>query len=255
MAGGNKKKKKPAANPARGFATTSVVSKGKLEALQQDTISTEASDIDSPASVSTAPTSEDVKPTETVAPEKERELHELSPEELEAQLETSELQQLVEQHAAKARKEASRQVSRLQTDRRVLRGQAEHLIIKDWLPDELMQQLLELTLQDEKAQLNDPSSNERPNVRKTFTEDILLTKVWQLRLCLLELYISAQRVEEVLRHLIHHPPSEESATQLWGLPEALEWLALHCREDELLGYDTEPPKHAPPFVSDVQPGK
>lgn len=252
MAGGNnKKKKKPVANPARGFATTSIVSKQKAGTLQ-DNISTDASEVGSPATAPTSVASEHVKSIEATAAGDERELHELSPEELEAQLEISELQQLVEKHAVKTRKEASRQVSRLQIDRRILRGQAEQLSVREWLPDELMQQILELTLQEAQGNFSKP---EQAVARTPLTEDALLAKVWQLRLCLLELDIPSARVEGVLKYLISHPPSEESATQLWGLPEALDWLALRCRSDELLDYDTERSIQARYSAANSRPGR
>lgn len=44
MAGGNKKKKKPAANPARGVATTSIQSKTKTESAK-DTDGTDVSEM------------------------------------------------------------------------------------------------------------------------------------------------------------------------------------------------------------------
>ena len=95
------KKKKPAANPARGFATTSVASKPKPEA----TSSVEPSGVNTPDTNATMPAAKDDDTTNTSSAQPERELHELSPEELEAQLEASELQQFVEQYAAKVRKE------------------------------------------------------------------------------------------------------------------------------------------------------
>nr|GFD56608.1 hypothetical protein [Tanacetum cinerariifolium] len=50
-----------------------------------------------------------------------------TPEELEAQLERDELQLLVEKHAAKVRRESRRQVTKFETDRRVLRAQSHHM--------------------------------------------------------------------------------------------------------------------------------
>ncbi|KAI7128075.1 hypothetical protein KC324_g17334, partial [Hortaea werneckii] len=117
MAGGNKKKKtKPTANPARGFATTSLP---KANKPVSDPSTDEANASGAATPDTTAPpsvASQSNRPDEEKT-EKQRELHELSPEELEAQLEASDLQQFVEQNAAKVRKESARQASRLETDK------------------------------------------------------------------------------------------------------------------------------------------
>ncbi|KAI5364302.1 Putative helicase, P-loop containing nucleoside triphosphate hydrolase [Septoria linicola] len=236
MPAGNKKKKKPAANPARGFATTSVASKPKSE---------DASEANSaiPSGVATPASKKDVT-TATVQhvdsgsaqPSVDRELHELSPEELEAQLEASELQQFVEKHAAKIKKEALRQVTRLQTDKRVLRGQADYLSVKDWLPEEIMQQILDLTVADLK---HDTSTQKRTSLPP---EDDLVAKVWQLRTCLFDLDLPSARVNEVLGWVVANPPVESSTGTVWGLEECLEWLSLHCQPGELEEYDYQKPK-------------
>ena len=78
------KKKKPAANPARGFATTSVASKPKPE-KPEDASSVEPSGVNTPSTKAATPATKN----DTTTKNAERELHELSPEELEAQLEAS----------------------------------------------------------------------------------------------------------------------------------------------------------------------
>lgn len=230
MAGGTKKKKKPAANPARGFATTSVASKPKTEDASEAT-STDPSNVATPAVAASAAKTTSSRPTQNGSAAPERELHELNPEELEAQLEASELQQFVEKHGPKVKKETARQVTRLQTDRRLLRGQADFLSVKDWLPDELMQQILDLTLADLKHDSNTEKKSSSP------VGDDLVAKVWQLRQCLLDLAIPLDRVSEVVGWIISNPPAESSASLAWGLEECLEWLALHCEVGELDVYD------------------
>lgn len=234
MAGGNKKKKKPAANPARGFATTSTASKPKPEDASEAT-STDPSNVATPATAAAAKTASS-QPTQNGSAGAERELHELNPEELEAQLEASELHQFVEKYGAKVKKETARQVTRLQTDRRLLRGQADFLSVKDWLPDELMQQILDLTLADIKHDSNTEKRSSSP------IGDDLTAKVWQLRQCLLDLAIPLDRVNEVVGWVISNPPAESSASLAWGLEECLEWLALHCGVGELDDYDFQKQK-------------
>ncbi|KAF2763940.1 P-loop containing nucleoside triphosphate hydrolase protein [Teratosphaeria nubilosa] len=236
MAGGSKKKKtKHVANPARGFATTSLQSKAKTAVETSEHVnSSDASVIATPDTVSApnAPMSaNDSKRKAGVT----RELHELNPEELEAQLEASELQQFVEQNAAKVRKESSRHASRLETDKRLLRGQADYLSVKDWLPEELMQQILEFTL----AEYDSEQSGSRAPVG-----DDLLAKVWTLRCCLLDLGIPLDRVNDVLGWLVSHPPPQDG-NSLWGLADALDWLSLHCTSADLSDYDYQRPKAVP----------
>jgi ATP-dependent RNA helicase DHX29 len=226
------KKKKPAANPARGFATTSVASKPKLEAPSEEKSNpAKTSDKQDVKSSSAPPVSNTTARQDTSAADT-RELHELSPEELEAQLEASALQQFVEQNAVKVKKETARQVARYQTDRRLLRTQAEFLSLKDWLPDELMQQILELISSDLKQ---DPATARKIEPSR---KDDVAAKVWIVQQCLLDLAIPAERVDEVLAWLVRNPPSSTLATQAWGIEECLEWLALNCRPDELDEYES-----------------
>lgn len=239
------KKKKPAANPARGFATTSVASKPKPEKAVD--ASTDVSGTATPATPATVPTSVASEEQQASGPEKtkERELHELSPEELERQLETSELQGLVEAQGPKARKESARQISRLQTDRRVFRGQADALAVKEWLPEELMQQILDLVLDEEE----NASSSDKTRSLKNYSEDDMLSRIWQLHLTLTDLGIEPHRVLETLQYMLAHPPADNSYVA-WGLSEALEWLALHAESAELGEYDA--PKRR---IQQNRPGK
>jgi ATP-dependent RNA helicase DHX29 len=81
------KKKKPAANPARGFATTSIASKPKAEKPPESAaiLPKEETPVSLPV-VSSAPKEDSLKHVPQ------------TPEELEAQLERDELQLLVEKH-------------------------------------------------------------------------------------------------------------------------------------------------------------
>ena len=224
MAGGNKKKK-PAANPARGFATTSIASKVKPEKSSET--SNDVSENVSSVATNTPATSEDLPAREVPNATKQRELHELSPEELETQLEQSELQQLVDQQGPKARKEALRQSSRLQTDRRVMRTQAENLTTKEWLPDELMRHIIDLTV--EESTITSTSESKFESL-KAVIEEVALLRVWQLYLVLCELNLSEARVTQALERVLSFPPLENSSSPIWGLNEILEWLALHAKK-------------------------
>lgn len=225
------KKKKPAANPARGFATTSVASKPKPE----NASSVEPSGVSTPDTKATTPAAKDEDGSQQTSTKPERELHELSPEELEAQLEASELQQFVEQYATKVRKESSRHVTRMQTDKRLFRGQSDYMSVRDWLPDDLTQQIVDFASQ---GNIDLPNTNKRVLPKG----DELLSRVWQLRLCLFGLEIPAEKVDEVIVHILSNPPSEDASGQPWGLPEAFDWLSWNCDNKDLKDYDYEKPK-------------
>jgi len=237
MAGAKKKKTKPVANPARGFATTSIAS--KLKAEKSTDIGNDASETSSVAAGSTSAPSEDVQAPQAATTTDSRELHELTPEELELQLERSELQIVVEQHGPKVRKESSRQINRLRTDRRVFRGQAEPLRVAEWLPDELMQQIVDFAMHEEQSV---PPTETRADLSLRTAENVMLSRVWQLSVVLGDMDLSEDSVSRALHHVMSTSPAEEPSTSIWGLNEALEWLSLHCERGELLNYDASKPR-------------
>ncbi|KAF2858808.1 hypothetical protein K470DRAFT_250448, partial [Piedraia hortae CBS 480.64] len=119
--------------------------------------------------------------------------------------------------------------------RRVLRSQAEPLP-NNWISDELVQEIIELTLAEETA-------------TNTAIEADALPKLWILSSCLLELGISQERVDEVLQHSLCYPPIDSSSTT-WSLNDALDWLSLRCDLEELGEYDVE--KHVT-FAEEAEP--
>ncbi|KAG8623728.1 hypothetical protein KVT40_008704 [Elsinoe batatas] len=231
MAGGTKKKKKPASNPARGFATTSIASKTKVdqpEKLPEPVVKAQSSSDGSKRKGSTDAS----EPVETQSSTiKEKDLKDLSPEELEAQLELSDLQQTVERLGPKVSREAARQISRLETDRRVLRGQAEWLPVSGWLSGQAKDAILDAVL----AEKDDDDASDMSPVL-TNSEDVVLSRVWALRLILEGLHFSQDQVMRVLLSLLNKPPPEDSLGT-WGLNEALQSLATGCRTDKLLDYE------------------
>jgi ATP-dependent RNA helicase DHX29 len=199
------KRKKPAGNPARGFATTSIASKPKPERAAADVPPKEVAGQAQPKESVTVPepsveTSQQAEALrEEVAP---------TPEELEAQLERDELQLLVEKHAAKVRRETNRHVSKFQTDRRVLRGQSHPMTVHDWLPVEILDSIvsLDLTLRD--------------------------------------LGFSHDHIQPVLKWLCANAASVDASSSIWGLQEALEWLALDQCEGHSFSYEETRPKRS-----------
>jgi ATP-dependent RNA helicase DHX29 len=243
------KKKKPAANPARGFATISVASKPKQEtpiepklevttpkqdggALPFSSLETERAE--RPASHSTHQT----------------------PEELEAQLERDELQLLVEKHAAKVRRESRRQVSRFQTERRVLRAQSQSMTTYDWLSENVLDHIVSLA----QAESNDSNRKQgQQSLLKVLSEEDALVKLWILELTLRELAFSDDHIVSVLKWLCANAINVDMTAAIWGFQEGLEWLALDQCEGHSFSYDevknkpsaVQAPDSSPPGKKDL----
>lgn len=230
------KKKKPAVNPARGFATTSIASKLKVEKTPQNeplplkdevVVQSEA-----------APTAPSDTQTTTTNFDDERESHDLSPEELEQRLERAELQGLVEKYAAKSNKDSSRHVARLTADYRILRGHAHPLQTRGLLSDELMAKVLDLAADDVRAGRL-VSVDEKAPRKQILQEEDLTVKVWTLQRSLLELGFLEAQVDDALRFVLEFPPGVDNNAPVWGLEETLDWLALCVGEEELPQFDSQ----------------
>lgn len=223
---GPKRKKKVQANPARGFATTSIASKAKSERdVDSDGVSEPAS--------TTAPTP--AEPAVSSNTEHYKDLSKLSPDELERQLEENELQGLVEKHHQKVNRDSDRYLSRLRTDRRVLRSQAEPLYMRDWFDEELTNQVWDL--------LQRTIFEDKPNrvfLSSFASTDDLIVKLWTLQHILQGLRVDKQQVHSTLEWMCGHCPPSVSDSALWGLQECLEVLATNANVGDLLTYDKLP---------------
>jgi ATP-dependent RNA helicase DHX29 len=235
------KKKKPAANPARGFATTSVASKPRPEAVNPE--SKPAQQPGKPISGVSPSAKQDAPPSGSAAdtnPEAGQAAQEkpLSPEEFERQLQESELQLLVEKYSQKIKRDALRQRSRLDTDRRLLRVQADSVNSIKWLPPELMDQVLDL-VQAEGRFATAGLSSENASAGKMPSEEDMITKLWTLQHTLLSAAFPQDRVHAVIQHILDIAPSVSSPAKdsIWGLEEAFDWLARECAVDELPPYE------------------
>jgi ATP-dependent RNA helicase DHX29 len=143
------KKKKTAVNPARGYATSSTPSKPKPELQKKPAVEVPAAKDDkslSKPSVMANENTADLSAADAKLPVQQ------TPEELEQQLERDDLQMIVEKNVAKVRRDAHRLDTKVRTDCRVLRGQAQRVSFTPWLPEELMQQVLDL-VQKEASEL------------------------------------------------------------------------------------------------------
>ncbi|KAI1005694.1 putative helicase [Podosphaera aphanis] len=226
MAGG-KKKKKPVSNPARGFATTSIASKPKVEIPELEELSTP---------LKQTSRIEDLKKDSATGSEnvfKKEEI--LTAEEFGKQLEESELQVLVDKYAQKSKKDAQRQKTRMDTDRRILRGQADILQTRKWLPMELLQEILELV----KTEGQVTGQGEIPTSAKQVSEEELSIRLWTLQQVLESSGFSEDKVLASLRHVLNisNRIGAGSKDAIWGLEDSLEWLCRECSKEELPDYE------------------
>ena len=233
MAGG-KKKKTPVSNPNRGFATTSIASKPRPEnldsAARDDNRVKVAQSSNSKSGIDAALRKDEKLATPPA---------QISPEEFEKQLEESELQLLVDKYSQKAKRDAARQVSRLQTDRRVLRDQADALNTRKWLPPELIEEILDLIAAEGRPATH-ISSQYHLGVRKSLAEEDLTIKLWTLQQTLHKAGFQESKVQLVLDFTlsISDNVATNNKDSLWGLEESLDWLARECPREELPDYDS-----------------
>jgi ATP-dependent RNA helicase DHX29 len=246
----NKKKKKPASNPARGFATVSVPSKPKPESPAETPPTTAGDSKATPQNEPQASRAE-ARPageTRSDAPRAGPSLQSYSPEELERHLEEAELQILVDKYATKCKSDAVRQATKLETERRVFRQQSVSLSLLEWLPTEIQDRILELAGTEEHDYL--VSSARSIGAKQANSEEELYGKLWTLKETLLKLGFSAERTEEALKHVLSYfagTPASASREVAWNLDEALEWLAMHSDKNDLPPYTqttARPPKDA-----------
>lgn len=238
MAGGAKKKKKPAANPARGFATTSIASKPRPE----------ISDTESKPSPSLAPSATSTPQNASAAtstyaapggntPSNDN-TKSLSPEEFEKRLEESELQLIVDKYAQKTKRDAQRQRSRLETDRRLLRSQADSVNSSKWLPPDLIGHVLDLIRAESRFPASSLSS-ETSWAAKLSSEEDMIARLWTLRQTLVAAGFKLDHVNAAVQYILDTAThvSHAARDSIWGLEEALDYLARDCPADDLPPYE------------------
>lgn len=234
---GAKKKKKPAANPARGFATTSIASKPRPEVVDEPNPISSAAPPSAKNDKSAPPTTTSV--TQDASKTALSQYDTLSPEDFEKQLNQSELQLLVEKHSQKIKRDARRQRSRLETDKRLLRGQADSVNSMKWLPQDIMDHILDLIKAESRFAASSLAS-ENPGAGRMPSEEDMITRLWTLQQTLTAAKFPEHRVAAVIQHILDISPTISSGTKdlIWGLEEALEWLARECQPEELPAYES-----------------
>lgn len=229
-----KKKKKPAGNPARGFATTSVPAKSSIVTGENVDDAVRTTHIESTSTTTTGNLKADV----TVEQESDKQIHTLTPEDLEAHLEESSLQLLIDNFAAKSKKDASRLASKLKAEQRILRTQSEQLSVNQWLSDELVEFALNLLKCEKSSWNNDMDMDGRKSIAAV-TEDDLILKLWTLELVLSELGFKTDDIQNAFQSILQKRPLTFPLGKdlIWGLEESLDYLALTCQSANLPDYD------------------
>lgn len=231
---GKKKTKKPAANPARGFATQSIASKARVEPVDEPTPPSKKAAEPTKSNGPLQPNDVDNSTSDAQTKKKE-----LTPEEFEAQLEEAELQLLVEKYAQKTRRDAQRQKQRLDTDRRLLRSQAEPINAKKWLPTELMDHILDL-IQAEGRFSASSTTSDGVSGGKMLSEEDLTVKLWTLQQTLRGSGFPEEKVQAALQYVLDISTSISGSIKdsIWGLDEAMDWFARECPLEELPEYES-----------------
>jgi ATP-dependent RNA helicase DHX29 len=224
-----KKKRKATSNPARGFATVSLPSKAKVD----DALSESEP---APAYVgSVAQSDSESRGTADVSQSllEPSSFQDMTADQLEVHLEDAELENIVEKSAERVKSEAARQVARLETERRTLRAQAMPLETDDWLTEGLVEEILNLY---QSSEVEHEGTRRLPQHDKEMQQDDLLVKLWTLQQVLRLLHIPHE--ERVLKHVVSLTSDCNLIPKdyIWGLEEALDWLALHASAEELPPY-------------------
>lgn len=250
----NKKKRKPANQSVRGFATTSTPSKSKVDDDQRV-------DIAEPIAESKNLDAHNVECNDSlnasVTEEVRKELHELTADELESHLEESNMQLLLEDYGEKCTKDATRQFSRLTTEKRLLRLQSERLEVRSWLPDEHIQEILDLS----KAQANIDNLDNEP-VRALIDSDVsesgLIVRMWTLEKILGRLRFKQDLIRLVLQSLLSRRQSAQlnvGKESIWGLDECFGIITSLCDPKDLPPYDHQPNDAQPKLNKTMERGK
>ncbi|KEF61554.1 uncharacterized protein A1O9_03121 [Exophiala aquamarina CBS 119918] len=230
------RKKKPAANPARGFATTSLPSRSKAidEAEQSTSTGTTVSPPNGPSATNNNSQNGGKTLTQdNLLPNGASDIMKMTPEELEAHLENAELDSLLNKYAKRCITEANRQVTRLETERRQMRSQSVKLSTYGWLSGETADRLFDMVGKP-RWKVKAPTSAPRDSVG----DEKILADLWTLQRVLQVLNFPA--VQEAISHITHLTVQGLLATHsdlIPGLLEAFEWYASQNQTDWLPNYE------------------
>lgn len=233
-----KRSKKPV-KPVRGFMTVSVPSKSQgpaaaSSATQSAATTGDRSSVnDGQAAAHQQETNDEVtKEIDNLGQEA------MSPEEYEKHLLDSELQTWVDNFRSDCQRESARQVTRLEGEKRMVTSRpTPFLNVVDWLPPDLVDEILEAEKRRLQLIVDQNLSGLSERDLKPKAEEDLCMKLWTLRSTLLGLGFKEAIVDEALSACLGlTPPSSVPKDSIWGLDQAIEWLALYCAPEDLPPY-------------------
>lgn len=225
----NKKKKKPAANPARGFATTSMPS--KVKSTHDDDSTTKISEeqtLPHRGSENTDTVDLKSRPPTSADPD----TNSMTAEQYEAHLEKVWFENIVAANAIRVKSDAARQVTKLQNEWRLLRLNAENPVVPE-LTEDILDKILEddATLFSRRAKIPADSKTTAEN-----DDQKHLLSLWLLYNILTTLKMPA--IDEVLEwvapQLINN--TLEADDSVTGLTACFKWYAAYSVPEELPNY-------------------
>ncbi len=132
----------------------------------------------------------------------------------------------------------------------MLRGQAESLGTRKWLPPELMEEILDLVNAEGRfaGSANDSASNV-----KQASEEELTIRLWTLQQALVGAGFIEENVGRAIRHVLDLSDKIGVGNKdaIWGMEESLEWLARECPREELPDYENWQRKAGAPSKSQI----
>ena len=229
------RKKKVTANPTRGFATTSVVSKSKVqEDHSSQPLPPRETKVPSPEKLEINSES-----THSSAEQKTEDIHQedLGPEEYEKHLENSHIQLLLDNHLEKVLRDVKRHVAKLKTERRLLQSSSDHVDFRSWMPPEV-----KASVQSFVTSLAPISRQSQTCTQESFNDDEILLHIWTLKRTLTGLGFRDDYISDALKHILKSPSVLSSSKQsrnrttqgIWGLDESLLYLASRSTFSESL---------------------
>jgi ATP-dependent RNA helicase DHX29 len=248
-------KKKPA-KTSRPIATTSIASKPReacdKELQKQPVILPQNNDSVAPETQTGASATKEKKDFTGATSQSAQSQPELSAEQFEEQLEEASLQIFVDKYASKVRRDANRQRQKLETERRLLRAQSTPINVLRWLPRDLLDQILDQIQAENRFAAS--LSSDISVASKSMSEDEILARLWTLRQTLLDIGFSQDRMQPTLKHVLEvsHAIQSPLKESIWGLDEALTWLACQCPIEELPEYDSKGKISANPLTDQLQ---
>ena len=246
----NRKKKKPVANPNRGFATVSIASKQRtmptVEASNthkhDEGVGNEANDVDDAANVESSH-----QPARS-----ERQVVDMTAEELEIHLDNADLQNLIDSNGEKIKQQAARNVTRLMTEKRLLRQSLEMLNTWAALPPELTHHLFQhvqsITMTHRGSAHSD---GDREDAADKKTTELLLPS-WRLSLLLQGLNFPRDMTLQALARIAEIDMTEDADALRdpdWNLSASLNILAVAMAANTDLDF-THPQVEAEKAVND-----